>query len=107
MNNAIHSNMESNIQEGLVETFANVMKFKCQTDIHTKRKNDNYTEVDNDNSMKDINNSENEIPNNLPNDENNKQNQKVKDPNDKKYYLIKDFFLKSRLTKFFPHLFTN
>ena len=81
MENAIHSNMESNIDEDLVDTFRTTMKFKCQTDIHTKRINDEDNDVTTDNNMNDANGIDNTTTNNH---QDNSKEQNI-DPDQKKY----------------------
>ena len=100
MKNATHSNMENIIEEDMVENFRKNLKFQ--------RRNNHKFNEDQANSGNNINNDINEsnISNNQNNENNNSQEIPLNDNPDRKI-IIKDFFLNSRLTKFFPHLFIN
>ena len=110
MKTATHSNMETSIEGDLYETMRQNIEFRRRTDqnfnqlypegttINFPVVNDNINAnnagISNDNIN--INNNGNEFEENIP----------LNDNTDRKI-LVKDFFLKSRLTKFFPHLFVN
>ena len=96
MDQANHTNMETTDNSDMVENFKQNMEFKLKNDVFQKRfdKDDPNNPNQNTNDMKDV-------------DDPNIPDEFVKQDEDKKYFLIKDFFLQSRLTKLYPHLFIN
>lgn len=97
MNNANHTNMESVAEGDMVQNFRQNMKFKLETDQAAKRMNKNHDNEMNDCEGSNINNTNND---DVDCDNNNEENEN-------KFMLIKDFYLFSRFTKLFPHLFIN
>ena len=73
------------------------MKFKLETDQAAKRF---YQNIDNEMNDCEGSNINNNISKDVDGDNNNEEN-------DNKFMLIKDFYLFSRFTKLFPHLFIH
>jgi hypothetical protein len=100
MNLATHSNMETTIDADLVDTFKDGMKFLNRTDPRFNQENQNNSNL----NPPDLNNN---IPNIDPNVDHDLNVTIPLNDNPDRKILIKDFFLNSRLSKFFPHLFVN
>lgn len=92
MNQAKHTSMETLADGDMVQNFRQNMKFKIETDQANKRFNKNE-----DIGMNGINND----------DQNGIEINDNKEEGENKFMLIKDFYLFSRFTKLFPHLFIN
>ena len=99
MDLANHTNMELLPDGDMVQTVKENFKFKMETDQPNKRFESNEN-----NEMKDCEKNKNyfeQVKETLVDDKDNENE------TEKKFMLIKDFYLFSRFTKLFPHLFIN